>query len=117
LEKVKREATWCRGGFSSGRAKERARVKMKKRSKYALSRRQLERDAERMLFGTQGAASAVRRIDPATIDAAALVSQIDQQPTIARNAVRRGLLARVDKARDQIPGAVRQMKSLKRMAR
>jgi hypothetical protein len=43
-------------------------------------REQLERDRERFRFGTQGAASAVRKVDLASVDTAALVAQIERQP-------------------------------------
>jgi hypothetical protein len=43
-------------------------------------REQLERDRERFRFGTQGAASAVRKVDLASVDTAAWVAQIERQP-------------------------------------
>jgi hypothetical protein len=43
-------------------------------------RKQLERDQERFRFGTQGPASAVRKVDLASVDTAALVAQIERQP-------------------------------------
>ena len=50
-------------------------------------REQLERDTERFRYGTQGAASAVRKVDLASVDTAALVAQIDRQlpPPVPHN--------------------------------
>jgi hypothetical protein len=45
------------------------------------SSRQLERqrDRERILFGTQGAASPVRHVDLASVDTESLIAQLDHQ--------------------------------------
>ena len=57
--------------------------------KQTLCPRQLERqrDRERIMFGTQGAASSVRHVDLASVDTVALVAQLDQRT----HAPRRGL--------------------------
>ncbi len=62
---------------------ERPAHSMKKRSlsdQQRRTREQQERDRERILFGTQGAASGVRRVDVASVDTAALVAQLDRLP-------------------------------------
>jgi hypothetical protein len=41
---------------------------------------QYRRDRDRIKFGTQGAASDVRKIDVASVDSAALVEQLERQP-------------------------------------
>ena len=68
------EATYMPNGGEQAR-----RPKMP--GKQTLSPRQLERqrDRERIMFGTQGAASSVRRVDLASVDTAALVAQLDQR--------------------------------------
>jgi hypothetical protein len=54
-----------------------ARLKMKDRADVLAAREQFRSDIERKLYGTQGAASAVRKIDVAGIDTAGLVAQLE----------------------------------------
>jgi hypothetical protein len=58
-----------------------ARLKMKDRTDVLASREQFQSDIQRTLYGTQGAASAVRRVDAAGADATALVAQLERQPS------------------------------------
>jgi hypothetical protein len=44
------------------------------------NREQYERDRQRIKYGTQGAASEVRKIDVASVDTATLVEQLERQP-------------------------------------
>lgn len=54
-----------------------ARLKMKDRADVLAAREQFRSDIEHKLYGTQDAASAVRKIDVAGIDTAGLVAQLE----------------------------------------
>jgi hypothetical protein len=54
------------------------------------SRGQYRSDIQRLLYGTLGAASAIRKVDVSTVDATALVAQIDNQTARAEAKRRAG---------------------------
>jgi hypothetical protein len=60
------------------REKKVARLKMKDRPDVFASRKHFQSDAQRRLYGTQGPASAVRKVEVSAIDATALVTQMEK---------------------------------------
>ena len=70
------------------REKKVAHVKMKDRPDVFASRKHFQSDTQRRLYGTQGPASAVRRVEVSAIDATALVAQMEEH--IARAEAKRG---------------------------
>ena len=65
-----------------------AHLKMKDRPDVFASRKHFQSDTQRHLYGTQGPASAVRRIEVSAIVATALVAQMEEH--IARAEAKRG---------------------------
>src|SRR3984957_20864118 len=70
------------------REKKVAHVKMKDRPDVFASRKHFQSDTQRRLYGTQGPASAVRRVEVSAIDATALVAPMEEH--IARAEAKRG---------------------------
>jgi hypothetical protein len=57
----------------------RPRRPVRHQGQWKRNREQYERDRERIKFGTQGAASDVRKVDVASVNTAALVEQLERQ--------------------------------------
>ena len=55
-----------------------AHSKMKDRADVFASRKHFQSDTQRRLYGTQGPASVVRRVEVSAIDATALVAQMEE---------------------------------------
>ena len=70
------------------REKKMAHLKMKDRADVFASRKHFQSDTQRRLYGTQGPASAVRRVEVSAIDATALIAQMEEH--IARAEAKRG---------------------------
>jgi hypothetical protein len=73
----------ARGNFVGVWA-ERNSVKMQLKQNTSSQRLERQRDRERILFGTQGAASPVRHVDLASVDTVALIEQLDEQANAPR---------------------------------
>jgi hypothetical protein len=65
-----------------------AHLKTKHRADVFASRKHFQSDTQRHLYGTQGPASAVRKVEVSAVDAMALVAQMEQH--IARAEAKRG---------------------------
>jgi hypothetical protein len=71
-----------------------AHLKMKDRADVFASRKHFQSDTQRRLYGTQGPASAVRRVEVSAIDATALVAQMEEHICARRSETWKGIVRR-----------------------